>query len=87
MSGRHISRGVLSFTSSTGEQPLDYYVLNLTEVRVTALRQADSNGGTRVVEQVTLSARVYEFTLRTQQADGTSVVQKFFWDCVRNSGG
>src|SRR5262245_8719699 len=87
MLGRQISKGALSFTASAGEQLTDYYVLNLTEVRVKGLRQADANGGTRVSEQVTLSARVYEFVLRSQQANGTFVEQKFNWDCVRNIGG
>jgi type VI secretion system secreted protein Hcp len=87
MTGRHMSKGVLSFTASVGEQPADYYVLNLSEILVTGLRQADSNGATRVSEQVTLSARGYEFVFRTQQANGTFIEQKFNWDCVRNSGG
>jgi len=87
MLGRHISTGALSFTASTGEQPLDYYVLNMREILVKALRQADANGGTRVVEQVTLSARNYEFVFRTQQANGTFTEQKFGWDCFRNIGG
>jgi type VI secretion system secreted protein Hcp len=87
MLGRHISKGVLSLTGSAGEQLVDYYVLNLSEIRVTGLRQADSNGGTRVLEQATLSARGYEFVFRAQQANGTFIEQKFHWDCVRNSGG
>lgn len=84
MTGRHIPEGVLSFTTD-GEVSQDYYVLTMKEIFVTSVRQADSAGGSRVVEQISMKARTYDFRYRAQQPDGSVVEHQFGWDCARNS--
>jgi type VI secretion system secreted protein Hcp len=84
MTGRHIPQGVLSFTTG-GQVSQDYYILTMREIFVTSVRQADSSGGSRVVEQITMMARTYDFLYRAQQSDGSTVEHRFGWDCARNS--
>lgn len=80
--GRHITEGVLSFTVDDGT--LDYYVLTMRDILVTSVRQADSEGGSRVLEKVTMKAAAYLFVYRAVQPNGSFVEHRFGWDCVRN---
>ena len=84
MTGKHIPTGTLAFTVATSKDAtVNYYVLTLSELLVTAINQSDSVGGPRVAEQVTISAAKFKFQYRTQNANGTfGAFQTFSFDCA-----
>jgi len=87
MTGKHIAKGTLAFRSTSGKTgDVDYYTVVLDEIFITSVQQSDAaSDGTRVMESVSLAAKKFEFTYRTQKADGSVDSPKTFsYDCVAN---
>ncbi|MEJ6000793.1 Hcp family type VI secretion system effector [Paucibacter soli] len=86
MTGKHIAKGTLAFRSVSGKGDTDYYTVVLSEIFVTSVQQSDSaSDGTRITESVSLAASKFEFSYRTQKADGSLDTPKTFtFDCKAN---
>jgi type VI secretion system secreted protein Hcp len=84
MTGKHIKSGVLAFTA-TGKNLVEYYVLTMNDLLVTAINQQDSVGGPKVTEQITLNAATFRFEYRPQRPDGSFAPPvTFSFDCKAN---
>jgi type VI secretion system secreted protein Hcp len=67
--GKHFDEAVLTFRKAGGS-PLEYLVLTLTEVMVTAVSTGGSSGEDRFTENVTLNFAQFKLSYQPQDAKG-----------------
>jgi len=67
--GKHLTEATLTVRKA-GENPLEYLVIKMTEVMVTAVSHGGSGGEDRLTENVTLNFAKVEFTYIPQDATG-----------------
>lgn len=67
--GKHIKSAVLTVRKA-GDKPLEYIILTLTDVLVTAHSSGGSGGEDRLTENVTLNFAEIEYVYWTQAATG-----------------
>jgi type VI secretion system secreted protein Hcp len=86
LTGTRVTDGKVTFRRP-GKDMQEYYTVQLTDIIVTSVEQADAaDAGSIVKEIVKLKARQFRFTYRDQNPDGTlGAVQTFGFDCVSNS--
>jgi len=68
--GKHIKSGKLSFTATGPKGAVDYYVISLTDLAVTAIQQSETSGSPKVTDQVSLSVAKYAFEYQQVQSNG-----------------
>lgn len=68
--GKHIPNAWL-YVRKAGGTPLEYVILELTEVLITAVSTGGSGGEDRLTETVSLNFAKYSFSYVPQKADGT----------------
>ncbi|MEL6479163.1 MAG: type VI secretion system tube protein Hcp [Pseudomonadota bacterium] len=78
--GAHIPSATLTIRKS-GEQPIDYVVIELTKVMVTSVQPAGAPGDELVMEQVTFNFAEFKITYTAQEDDGAAGAQ---FDCAWN---
>jgi len=77
---KHIKSGTLTFTATaaaaTGAKGgvIEYYVLDLKDLVVTAVQQSEAAGAAKVTEQVTLSAAKIDFQYRQTATTQTAAI-------------
>ena len=69
-SGKHIKSGKLSFTATGPKGGVDYYVVSLTDVVVSAVQQSEASGSPKVTDQVSFSVAKYAFEYQQVQSSG-----------------
>lgn len=67
--GKHLANAQL-IVRKAGENPLEYIVIKLTDVMITAVSTGGSGGEDRLTENVTLNFAKVEFTYTPQDAKG-----------------
>lgn len=67
--GQHFDEAVLTFRKAGGS-PLEYLVLTLTEVMITAVSTGGSSGEDRFTENVTLNFAKFNLSYQPQDAKG-----------------
>jgi type VI secretion system secreted protein Hcp len=87
LTARPVPTGVITFRK-TGEAPLEYYTVRLTDVLIHSISQSDVSptDPTTILEQISMSARRFQFEYTPQLADGSlGQTVTFGWDCASNS--
>ena len=83
--GKHIPSATL-FLRKSGENPLEYFVIKLTDVIVSSVQTSGSSGGGVPTESLSLNFRTIEFTYTPQKADGSADAPiKTGWDIATNT--
>ena len=70
-SGQHIKKAKLIVRKSGGKAPLEYLVINLEDVLISAYSTGGSGGEDRLTENVTLNFGKFAIEYQAQKADGT----------------
>ena len=68
--GTHFPTATLTVRKAGGS-PLEYVIITLTEVMVTAVSTGGSGGEDRLTENVTLNFSKFKFSYQPQKADGS----------------
>jgi type VI secretion system secreted protein Hcp len=86
LTGTRVPDGKVTFRRA-GKEMQEYYTVQLTDIIVTSVEQADAAvAGSTVREIVKLKARQFRFSYRDQKPDGSlGPVQTFGFDCVSNT--
>jgi type VI secretion system secreted protein Hcp len=84
--GKHIDKVTLTVRKAGGESQIDYLVITLEEVLVTALDTGGSGPVDRLTENVTLNFAQVRVDYQPQKADGTKDggLIKYGWN-IRNN--
>jgi type VI secretion system secreted protein Hcp len=86
-SGRHLRSGRLTVTGG-GPRPVDYLVVDLEDVLVTACLIADAADPDRPVENVSLAfGKIHVAYTQQSPTGGLGSVSEFSWDVGRNAPG
>jgi type VI secretion system secreted protein Hcp len=84
-SGKHVASGKLTVREAGGDAPVEYYVLDLTEVFVDSVSWGGAAGGGKPSESVALSFKAIKMTYLPQNADGSKgSKQEASWDIKVN---
>jgi type VI secretion system secreted protein Hcp len=68
-----------------GERPIEFLVLEMTDLIVTSVSTGGSGGEDRLTENITLDFAKFKFSYTSQKADGTADSPvSMGWDIVRN---
>ena len=67
--GKHLAEALLTVRKA-GENPLEYVIIKMTDVMVTAVSTGGSGGEDRLTENITLNFAKVEFTYVPQDAKG-----------------
>jgi type VI secretion system secreted protein Hcp len=68
-----------------GDRPVDYLVVELSDVLVSAVNVSGSSGGDHVTEDVTLRFEKFRYSYTPQKADGSAdTVVSMGWDVAAN---
>jgi len=84
-SGKHIAKGKITIREAGGDAPVDYLVIDLTQVFIDGISWGSASGGDKPSESVSLSAASVKLTYSAQTAQGSS--QKgpsAGWDVKKN---
>jgi type VI secretion system secreted protein Hcp len=72
--GKHIDKGVLTCSKSTGDKsPEDFLTIELNEIHISSVQHGGSAGQDIGTESVTLAFGKMSFDYKIQKADGTQV--------------
>jgi type VI secretion system secreted protein Hcp len=82
--GKHIPSAVLTVRKA-GETPLEYIIITMTDVLVSAVSTGGSGGEDRLTENLTLNFAKVEFAYTPQKTDGSGdTAVKYTWDIAKN---
>ncbi len=82
--GSHFSKGTLTVRKAGGT-PLEYIIIDMTEVYVTALSSGGSGGEDRLTENVTLNFRTFKYKYVEQTKEGSEGDKpEFGWNIAEN---
>ncbi|MCO6456058.1 MAG: type VI secretion system tube protein Hcp [Pirellulaceae bacterium] len=85
--GDHFAKAVLTVRKA-GKNPLEYLLVEMKDVLVTAVSTGGSGGEDRLTENVTLNFREVAVKYKEQKSDGTGEAPKIFtWNIAENTGG
>jgi type VI secretion system secreted protein Hcp len=68
--GKHIKKGTLTVRKA-GEKPLEYLVMELEDILVSAISPGGAGGEDRLTESVSLNFAKFKYTYKEQKADGS----------------
>jgi len=84
--GKHITKGVLSFRTSSDKGSNVYYTVTLTDVLVSSIDQTDNPDPGKIVEKLSLAAAKFKFEYTPLNSDGQSGASvEFGFDCRTNA--
>jgi type VI secretion system secreted protein Hcp len=84
-SGKHLDEAKL-IVRKAGEKPLEYIIITLTEVLVTAVSTGGSAGEDRLTENVTLNFAKFQIDYKEQSPKGVEGGKgKVVWDIAANA--
>ncbi|HET9049393.1 MAG TPA: type VI secretion system tube protein Hcp [Chiayiivirga sp.] len=84
-SGKHLASAKLIVRKAAGDSPLDYFVVEMTNVLVAALDTDGGNTNDRPSEAVTLNFAQVKFIYKTQMDNGSPGPDSTFgWDVQKN---
>jgi len=82
--GKHIKKGKL-IVRKAGEKPLEYVVIELEDIIVTAVSSGGSGGEDRLTENVTLNFAQFDYKYTVQNTDGSKGAEiPFKWNIPKN---
>lgn len=83
--GKHIAKGTLTVRKA-GENPLEYIIMEMEDIIVTAVSTGGSGGEDRLTENVTLNFRKFKFKYFKQSARGGGEAgPECSWDIAANT--
>jgi type VI secretion system secreted protein Hcp len=83
--GKH-HRTVKLTVRKPGERPIDYVVMELTDVLISSVSVGGSGGEDRLTENVSLNFAKFKYSYTPQKADGTADTPvSMKWDIVQNT--
>jgi type VI secretion system secreted protein Hcp len=72
--GKHIDKGILTCSKSTGDKnPEDYLTIELNEIHISGVQHGGSSGQDIGTETITLAFGKISFDYKMQKPDGTQV--------------
>ena len=84
-SGVHIPEATLTVRKAGGTSPLEYLVITMTDILVTAVSTGGSGGEDRLTENVTLNFAKVKLAYKEQTAKGTvGKTPSMGWDIAAN---
>lgn len=84
-SGKHLASAKLIVRKAAGDSPLDYFVVEMTNVLVSGLDSNANNGGEHPIESLTLNFAQVKFIYKTQMDNGSPGPDSTFgWDVQKN---
>lgn len=82
--GAHFEEAILTIRKA-GEMPLEYMILTMKQVIVSAVSTGGSGGEDRITENVTLNFKEFALEYVPQMADGSGDASKnFAWNIAKN---
>lgn len=83
--GKHIKDGKLTVRKA-GETPLEYFILEMTELIVSSVSTGGSGGEDRLTENCSLNFREFQVTYQAQSSSGGKEggPVKFAWNIAKN---
>lgn len=85
-SGKHLATGKITIREAGGDAPVEYMVIDLTQVFVDSISWGSASGGEKPSESIALSAASVKITYSAQTAKGSA--QKgpsAGWDLKKNA--
>ena len=83
--GDHFSAGTLTVRKA-GKKPLEYLVINMTDVMVTSVSTGGSGGEDRLTENITLNFAASKVEYKEQKKDGSGAPAiEFVWNIAKNA--
>jgi type VI secretion system secreted protein Hcp len=83
--GKHIPKATLTLRKA-GSRPVEFLVLELTDVLVSSVSTGGSGGEDRLTENITLAFAKFKYSYIPQKADGSAdTAVSMGWDIVRNA--
>jgi type VI secretion system secreted protein Hcp len=84
--GKHFTKGKLTVREAGGDDPVEYLILDFTQVFVDSVSWGAASGGEKPSESVSFSFASVKFTYQEQGATGTgSKVGEAGWDLQKNT--
>jgi len=84
-SGKHIPKAKLICYKAAGDKPLDYLLIELEEVLVSAVSTGGSNGESQLTENVSLNFTKITLKYKKQDAKGAGTpAGTFTWNVAQN---
>lgn len=84
--GKHFTKGKLTVREAGGDSPVEYLVLDFTQVFVDSISWGAASGGEKPSESVSFSFASVKFTYQEQAAAGSgSKAGEAGWDLQKNS--
>lgn len=82
--GKHYKSAKLTVRTA-GEQPIEYIVMELSDVLISSVSLGGSGGEDRLTENVTLNFAKFKYSYTPQKVDGTAdTAVSMKWDVVQN---
>jgi type VI secretion system secreted protein Hcp len=84
--GKHINTATLTIRKAGGENPLEYLIITMDEVMVSAIQHGGSSGDERTTEVVTLNFERIDVKYTEQSKTGGSggASPEFKWNILKN---
>ena len=83
--GQHFPKALLTVRKAGGDNPLEYYKVELTDVLVTSYQTGGSGGEDRLTEQVSLNFAKVKTTYAIQsKTGGKESENEFTWNVAEN---
>lgn len=85
-SGTHIASGILTVRKAGGDNPVEYFILNMETIMVTSYNTGGSaDGQDLVMEQISLNFRRFSLTYTPQDEQGVGAgATDAGWDIAQN---
>jgi type VI secretion system secreted protein Hcp len=85
-SGAHFAKGQLKIREAGGTAPVEFLVIDMTQVFIDSITWGASSGGGKPSESVSMSMATLQFTYTPQLATGAGgSPQVFGWDVLGNA--
>ena len=85
-SGKHFTKAQLKVLEAGGDSPVEFLVIDFTQVFVDAVSWGGSSGGTKPSESVSFSSATVQFTYTPQTATGSAGSPvPFGWNVLQNT--
>jgi type VI secretion system secreted protein Hcp len=87
--GDQFAKARLTVRKAGGKEPLEYLIVDMTDVLITSLSTGGSGGEDKLTENISLNFRMFEVAYTVQKPDGTAdgAPLTFAWDIAANTKG
>lgn len=84
--GQHFAKGKLTVREAGGDTPVDYLVLDFTQIFIDSISWGGASGGDKPSESVSFSFATVKMTYKEQQATGSGEkAGEAGWDLQKNT--